>query len=131
MIIKPLNANLRGGTLPYTPGPGAMTAEAMLFQAAFPLQFKLVDGATAIASPIDNIEFLGRNHLAVQVSSSVGPFGGTILLEATLDGAHWVTLDTITTESIKQYSGMYAGIRASVSVYNSGKIDVFAIIQRV
>jgi hypothetical protein len=130
VILNPLNANLRSGLLPYTPGPGAQTAEAMLYQAAFPLQFKLVSAAVAIASPVDYIEFLGRNRLAIQVLSSSGTYGGTVLLEVTLDGLHWVTLDTITTESVKQYTGIYVAVRASVSAYTSGTIEVFALIQR-
>ncbi|KIL42075.1 hypothetical protein SD70_02510 [Gordoniibacillus kamchatkensis] len=133
MILTPVNANARSATLPYMPGPGAVTAQAAFYQAAFPLEFQLIQGATAVTPlPLtDYIETLGRNQLAIQVSSSNGAFSASVLIEATLDEQKWFTLDTINAEGIKQYSGLYKAIRASISSYTSGTIDVYAISQKV
>lgn len=133
MIIQPLNANLRGAVLPYMPGPGAITAQASFFQAAFPLKFLLLQGKTAIVPAGDYFEHFGRNQLAIQVKSTNGVFNASILVEGTLniDTGEWSQIATISAEGITQYSGLYDAIRVSITAYTSGTIDVYAISQKV
>jgi hypothetical protein len=99
----------------------------MFYMTAYPLQFNLITDATAVSTEPSEMQTLGRNLHGIQVS---GTFAATVLVEATLDGQTWEQLDTITTAGIKQYSGVYASIRVSVSAYTSGSVFVFGLSQR-
>jgi len=134
MIVKPTNVGRgQSNTLPYLPNPSGTIAQSMFWMTAMPLQFTLFNQATAIttgqADPFSEVNVLGRNLHAVAVSAT-GTYAATVLVEATLDGVNWFTLDTITATGIKQYSGLYQSIRASITVYTSGTITVTAITQR-
>lgn len=132
MIIKPSNVN-RGDSnvLPYLPNPSSHVASSMFTMTAYPLQFTMYTAQAAAqlntSSQAPVIQVLGRNQHAIQVS---GTFSASVLIEATLDGTNWFTLDTITTPSVKQYSGLYESIRASIPSFTSGAITVTAISQR-
>lgn len=132
MIHQPTNLE-RGKTnlLPYLPISSTVSGEVNFFGATIPLLFTLIDKATATTTGTEQFQTLGRNSHAIQTAVETGDtFGGTVLVEATLDGSHWFTLDTITTATIKQYTGMYTDIRVSITAYTSGHISVFAATQR-
>jgi hypothetical protein len=119
--------------LPYTPGPSAITAESNYFQSFFPLIFTPIGPASVTkndrVTPNGTqavIQTFGRNAFAVQVS---GTFTASVLIEATLDGVNWETLDTISAKGIKQYTGLYLAIRAGISAYTSGNPLVTVIVQ--
>lgn len=126
MIVKP-TVTTPNALLPYVPGPGAQTAGASFSMTAYPLQFHLIEGATAQSNEKYEMQVLGRNLHAIQVK---GITTATVLVEATVDGENWVTLSSVTADGITQYSGLYASIRVSISAYTSGSIDVFGISQR-
>jgi hypothetical protein len=119
----------RAVVLPYNPGPSALSAESNFFQSAFPLKFTAIDAGTVTPNnaqtPVGSealILVFGREKHAVQVT---GSFTATILVEVTLDdpasqNAQWITLDTITAASVKQYTGIYYAMRLSISAYTSG-----------
>lgn len=150
MIIQPSNVNRQqsvgtapngtstwqgGHALPYLPNVASRTAEPLFYMTAYPLQFSLIDGATAVTTgnedPYAEFNVLGRNIHAVQVGTSDGStFSATVLVESTLDGELWTQLDEITAPSSKQYEGLYQSIRVSITAYTSGTIDVVAITQR-
>jgi len=97
---------------------------------AYPLQFTLFSAVTSAQvlsdqSPV--IQVLGRNLHAVAVT---GTFSANVLIEATLDGANWATLATVTAPQITQFTGIYQDIRVTVPTYTSGTITVTAITQR-
>jgi hypothetical protein len=124
----------RSATLPYNPGPAAITAEANYFQASFPLKFTLIGASTvtpnnAVTPAGSEAEFqvFGRLYHSVQVA---GTFNATIVVEATNDGQNWQQIDSITAPAIKQYVGPYYSMRVRISAYTSGNPVVIAITQR-
>lgn len=133
MIVKPNNVDQKSALLPYIPGPSTYSSETNFFQSAFPLQFTLLQGATAVTTnnqdPYVEFNTLGRNQHAIQVSST-NPYNATVLVEGTLDGVNWAPIETITQTGIVQFSGLYQSIRVSITSYTSGNITVTAITQR-
>jgi hypothetical protein len=130
MIIKPNNLDLGSIMLPYVPGPSTYSSETNFFQTTFPLQFSLIAGATAVTpgGTYYEINVLGRKYHAIQVS---GPaYNATVLLEGTLDGINWITIQSITAVGIYQYTGIYQSLRVSITAYTAGTIAVTAITQR-
>jgi hypothetical protein len=122
--------------LPYIPGPSHLSAETNYYSVYFPLQFTAIGPETATpnnavtsAGLEAHVLLLGRVQHAVQVS---GTFVGTITLEVCLDSAMslWKKLDDITTADIKQYSGIYFGMRIKISAYTSGTPLVTVLTQR-
>lgn len=128
MIIQPFNLQRgQSNLLPYLPSQALQSAQPQFFMTAAPLQFNLISNASAVSTDKYEMQVLGRNLHAIQVS---GTFSATVLVESTLDGVTWFTLDTITAAGIKQYSGVYQSIRVSVSAYTSGAISVVGVTQR-
>ena len=113
--------------LPYLPNVALQTAGPQFYMTAFPLQFPLITAATAVSATQSEMQVLGRNLHAVQVS---GTFSATVLIEGSLDGVNWTTLSSLTATGITQYTGLYQSIRASVSAYTSGSVTVVGMSQR-
>ena len=128
ITVSPSNTQ-RGGSnyLPYLPSVAMQTANPQFYMTAFPLQFDLLTAESSISSESVEMQALGRNLHAIQVS---GTFVATVLVEATLDGVNWSTIGTITAPGITQYSGLFQSIRVSVSAYTSGVITVTGITMR-
>lgn len=140
MKLTPSNVT-RGSdnTIPYFPIPSLRTAEGIFFTLNYPLQFQLYDGVTGGTGittgqndPFVEWTPIGRNLHAVQVAShAAGTFGSSVLLEGSLDGVHWFTIDTITVAGIKQYTGLYQSLRTSITAYTgTTPIEVRAISQK-
>lgn len=130
-IVQPSNI-ARGAPkyLPYLPALAMQTAEPQFYMTAYPLQFYLISGATGTTGTFE-MQVMGRNQHAIAVTGANGAsFAGTVLVEGTLDGANWITLDSIMAAGIKQYTGLYRSIRVSVADYTSGSITVAGITQR-
>ena len=104
-----------------------LTAEPQFFMAAYPLQFSLITGATAISMETYEMQVLGRIRHAIQVS---GTFTATVLVEGSLDGVNWDTLASVAAPGISQYTGLYQSIRVSVNAYTNGTITVVGMTQR-
>lgn len=117
--------------LPYIPGPSTFSSETNYFQSSFPLQFNLIVGATASTPAGTYYEFntLGRNYHSIQVSAPA-VINATILVEGTLDGVNWTTIESISSLKISQYTGIYQSIRVSISAYTSGTITVTSMTMR-
>ncbi len=119
--------------LPYLPSGAMQSAQPYFYGTAYPLQFYLIEGATADTAAGQQAEWnaLGRNLHAVAVSTASGTtFSATVLIEATLDGVNWLTIASITTTEIQQFSGLYQSLRASITAYTSGTISVTSVMQR-
>lgn len=131
MIHQPTNIQRgKDNLLPYTPISSTVGAEVNFFSASMPLMFTLISMVQAVTTG-DQFQALGRNYHALQTTAEQAEtFGATVLVEATLDGTHWFTLDTITTATNKQYVGLFTDIRATVTAWTSGHISVFALSQR-
>lgn len=129
MITASPSNTQRGGSnyLPYLPSLAMQSANPQFFMTAYPLQFNLLTAESSISSETVEMQVLGRNLHAIQVS---GTFAATVLVEATLDGINWGTIATITSPQITQFSGLYQSIRASVSAYTSGNVTVTGITMR-
>lgn len=130
MIIQPSNLQRgQSNLLPYLPSQALQSAQPQFFMTSAPLQFDLFSNASAVTATGEQAEMqvLGRNLHAIQVS---GTFSATVLVESTLDGVSWFTLDTITAAGIKQYTGVYQSIQVSVSAYTSGSVSVVGVTQR-
>ena len=131
-IIQPSNAQ-RGAsnTLPYFPLLGGDLAEAQFYQTSYPLQFLLIQDATAQVLDTYEMNVLGRTKHVVAVSCAQGTtYNATVLVEGTLDGINWVTLESVITPQILQLEGLYQSIRVSIPTYVSGTITVAGITQR-
>jgi len=136
VIVQPDNVGRgQSNTLPYTPNPSGYVSQSMFFMSAYPLQFILFTDETSVTTgnsdPYAEIMVLGRNLAAIQVSTTGGTYAATVLVEGTLDGVNWTTIQSITAAGIVQISGLYQSIRASITAYTSGNISVTAISQRV
>lgn len=116
-----------GSLLPFSPSVAKQTAQPLFYDTAYPLQFNLITAAAAQGTDTYEMQVLGRNLHAIAVS---GTFVATVLVEATLDGANWLTLSSITSSGITQYQGIYESIRVSVSAYTSGTVTVTSMTQR-
>lgn len=116
--------------LPYLPNVAMQSAQPYHFMLSMPLHFTLIPSATAAVTNTSEMQVLGRNMHAIQVACTSGTMSATVLVEATVDMVNWVQIDSITAPGIKQYSGVYASIRASMPTYTSGTISVTGLSQR-
>jgi hypothetical protein len=131
IVVQPSNVG-RGAsnTLPYFPTIGWDIAQSQFYQTAYPLQFPLITGAIAAETVTYEMTISGRNLNAIAVYSTSGTYNATVLVEGTLDGIGWVTLESITSPQITQLSGLYQSIRVSIPAYASGTINVAGMSQR-
>jgi len=135
LITQPNNVGRgQSNTLPYTPNPSGQIAQSMYWMSAYPLCFSLFSGLTAVTTeqtdPYFQVNTLGRSQFAVQVESTQGTYNATVLIEGTLDGENWSTVQTITSAGITQINGLYAALRVSVTSYTSGTLTCTLVMQR-